>query len=163
MADSTTSPKQYLGGCTCGAIRYRFEDAPLSLTACHCTECQRSTGSAFGMSLLLMKSEFTLLQGVPETYTVTFPDDGRKKFAKFCGRCGARVWTEFTKFAHVMNLKPGTLDETRWLEPVAHIWVRSAQPWIRIPDGALVFEAQPPDDLALVRAWKARKKLSAAR
>jgi hypothetical protein len=105
------------------------------------------------MSLLLLKSAFTLLQGAPETYTVTFPEDGRKKFAKFCSRCGARVWTEFTKFDHVMNLKPGTLDETRWLVPVAHIWLKSRQPWVPIPSGVLRFEEQPTDFSPILRAW----------
>lgn len=154
--ENETSPLGHEGGCTCGALRYRFVGQPLSLTACHCTECQRSTGSAFGMSLLVLKSAFTLLQGNPETYTVTFPDDGRQKFAKFCGRCGARLWTKFSKFPQVMNIKPGTLDERTFLDPVAHIWLRSKQPWVPIPDGVLRFDEQPEDFSPILKAWAER-------
>jgi hypothetical protein len=56
-------------------------------------------------------------------------------------------------------LEPGTLDDTSWLRPVGHIWTRSAQPWVAIPDGPLNFNKDPGDEgaIALVRAWKQRQ------
>ena len=153
--DTKAVPELHEGGCTCGAMRYRITGQPLSLTACHCTECQRSTGSAFGMSMLLLKSAFTLVAGDPQVYTITFPEDGRQKFAKFCGQCGARLWTEFSKFPQIMNVKPGTLDNPKWLKPIAHIWLRSRQPWVPVPDDVLRFEGQPADFSPILEAWAA--------
>jgi hypothetical protein len=155
-------PDPNLGGCLCGAIRYRFRGEPVTLYVCHCTDCQKQSASAFGMSLTILKTRLELLQGTPLTYTKTFPDDGRQKFAKFCGDCGSRVWTEFTKAPHIVNVRAGTLDDTRWLDPVAHIWTASAQPWLQIPTDLPSFAREPEDKMALVEAWKARKRQRAA-
>jgi hypothetical protein len=54
-----SSPKD--GGCQCGKVRYRLDGEPLALTMCHCTECQRQSGSAFGMSLGVASDSFRLL------------------------------------------------------------------------------------------------------
>jgi hypothetical protein len=110
------------------------------------------------MSMLFRKDALRLLTGSPKTYTKIFPDDGREKYAKFCGDCGARLWTEFSKFPQILNLKPGTLDDCGWLDPVAHIWLRSAQPWVPIPEGALRFDEQPTDFGAVLKAWSSRRQ-----
>ena len=105
-------PNILLGGCICRALRYRITGEPLTLYTCHCTDCQRQGGSAFGMSMTLLKTQFELLSGTPRVFTKTFPDDGRQKFTHFCGDCGTRLWTDFTKSTHVINVRPGTLDDT---------------------------------------------------
>jgi hypothetical protein len=51
-------------------------------------------------------------------------------------------------------LRAGTLDDTRWLKPVAHLWTRSAQPWFALPEGARTYETQPDDPAELVRLWQ---------
>jgi hypothetical protein len=155
-------PPPYSGRCVCGAIRYRLIDEPLTLYACHCTDCQALSGSAFRLSMPVLRDAVDVTQGEPEPF-VYAPLGASPKRGSRCASCATWLWGEPGRLPQVLVLRPSTLDDRSWLEPVAHIWVRSAQPWIRIPDGALVFEAQPPDDLALVRAWKARKKLSAAR
>jgi len=58
-------PAPYDGGCLCGLIRYRLTDEPLTLCTCHCTDCQRLTGSAFALSMIVLKSGLHLLQGEP--------------------------------------------------------------------------------------------------
>lgn len=141
------------GGCLCGALRYRILNKGLALTACHCTDCQRSSGGAFGMSLILLKDSVQLTHGTPRTFTKEFEDDGRLKHNKFCGECGVRIWTEFSKLPQILNVKPGTLDDAKWLNPVAHIWVRSKQPWVPIPDGVLSFDTQPADFGVVLKAF----------
>lgn len=144
------------GGCLCGSLRYRITGDALFLSACHCTDCQRSTGAAFGMSLIMPKAGFELLHGTPRVFTKTFEDDGRQKFNRFCGDCGVRITTEFSRMPEILNLKPGTLDDTSWLSPVAHIWRRSAQPWVPVPEGALCFDEQPTDFTPVLQAWAAQ-------
>jgi hypothetical protein len=54
------------------------------------------------------------------------------------------------------------LDDTSSLEPVGHIWTRSAQPWITIPAGKLNYDQQPTDMLVFVHAWKSRASAESA-
>lgn len=59
------------GGCQCGAVRYRIVGTPLDLAVCHCTECQRQSGSAFGMSLAVAAPTFRLIAGSPRSFEVS--------------------------------------------------------------------------------------------
>lgn len=146
----------YDGGCCCGAIRYRLTEEPLTLYACHCTDCQRKTGSSFGLSMVVRRDACTLLQGEPRGYALTLPD-GRQKHGKFCGVCSTRLWGEPVNFPQIIVVQPGTLDDTSWLRPVGHIWTRSAQPWVTFPEGTLTFEGQPADMMVLIKAWHERR------
>lgn len=130
------------GGCQCGGIRYRIEADPIALVVCHCTECQRQSGSAFGMSLVVPKAAFRLLSGEPATFTRK-ADSGRDVVCAFCSRCGNRIYHAPTYTKETLNVKPGTLDDRSWLAPGAHVWTRSRQPWVPIPEGARCFDGQP--------------------
>src|SRR5262245_11006319 len=125
------------GGCQCGGVRYRVEGEPLALAVCHCTECQRQTGSAFGMSLALPASGFQLLSGELKTFSVRC-DSGRTKQCAFCPACGTRIYHQVA--ASALSLKPGTLDDTSWLRPKSHYWTKRRQPWVVIPEGARCIE-----------------------
>lgn len=145
----------YAGGCVCGRVRYRLNDEPLTLYACHCAYCQAQSGSAFGLSMPVLRKALEVTAGDPVRYEFVAPD-GRRRIGKRCGECPTQLWGEPERLPQVLILRPGTLDDRSWLEPVAHIWVSRAQSWFRIPEGVLVFPEQPADELALVRAWKRR-------
>jgi hypothetical protein len=70
---------------------------------------------------------------------------GRDVGALFCPGCGTRLAHVPERDPSVLNFKPGTLDDTAWLRPVAHLWLDSAQPWVRIPCDALQYRRQPDD------------------
>ena len=148
-------PAPYDGGCFCGAIRYRVADEPLTLYACHCTDCQRQSGTSFGLSMIVLRETLALRQGEPRAFTVTTAD-GREKRGRFCGQCGTRLWGEPPRFPQVVVMRPGTLDDTSWLRPIGHIWTRSAQPWVSIPHTPFNFEGQPDDPMTLINAWRDR-------
>jgi hypothetical protein len=96
------------------------------------------------------------VRGRPQRYAVEMAD-GRLKQSHFCSRCSTRLWGP-SSVSGLAVVEPGTLDDTSWLCPVGHIWTRSAQPWVHIPESSLTFDEQPGEDgwLALVRAWKNR-------
>jgi hypothetical protein len=144
------------GGCLCGEIRYRLNEDPVTLYVCHCTDCQTQSGSSFGLSMVVRSEAVEVLRGKPEEWSVTLPD-GRVKGARACARCHTRVLFR-SRVPGLAGVEPGTLDDTSWLRPVGHIWARSAQPFVVIPEDTLRFEQQPDDAgrLALVRAWKGR-------
>jgi hypothetical protein len=149
-------PPPYPGRCVCGAVRYRLTAEPLTLYACHCADCQALSGSAFRLSMPVRRDTLEILLGEPEAFRYS-PIGASAKTGRRCPACSTWLWGEPERLPQVVVLRPSTLDDRSWLDPVAHIWVRSAQPWVRIPAGVLTFDGQPPDDLELVRAWRARK------
>ncbi len=130
------------GGCQCGAIRYEVTGAPKQIVACHCTDCQRQSGSAFGMTMVVDQADFRLLQGDLKTFR-SESDAGRAKLGAFCPDCGTRIYRKPEWRKGTVSVKPGTLDDTRGLKPTVHLWTDSRQPWVTIPDGVKAFEKQP--------------------
>jgi hypothetical protein len=150
-------PLPQRGGCLCGEVRYALAEDPLTLYACHCTDCQRQTGASFALALVVRREAVRIERGSPRETAVALAD-GRVKRSSGCGRCGARLFSP-SRAPGLALLEAGTLDDTSWLEPVAHIWTRSAQRWLALPEAALRFEARPTEEgvLAMVRAWKERR------
>jgi hypothetical protein len=139
------------GGCHCGAVRYELTAAPYLAYVCHCTDCQRQTGSAYGMSMPAPRAAFRVTKGDPASYRRTTPS-GRIGVGRFCGACGTRVFSESTP--EIITLRPGTLDDASWVVPAAQIWTRSAHPWACLDD--VVSNDENPDGYeAATRAWRA--------
>ncbi|MGH0035715.1 MAG: GFA family protein [Myxococcota bacterium] len=132
------------GGCQCGALRYRIRGEPRGLAVCHCTECQRQSGSAFGMSLAVGPSDFEILSGRLRTFEVVC-DSGRPKTCAFCPECGVRIHHQGPDGE--LSIKAGTLDDRSGLRPDAHYWTRRKQAWVEITDGV----ATSPDDETATR------------
>ena len=146
----------YEGGCLCSAVRYRITEAPLNCYVCHCTDCQRRTGSAFAISLFVQRSAIVLTQRTTTPYSAHLAD-GRSKHGQSCAQCATRLWGEPAKAPHLAVVQTGTLDNAGQFRPIAHIWTRSAQRWILIPPDAPVYEQQPADPLELFRLWRDRQ------
>ena len=142
-----------LGGCLCGSLRYRFRGKPLAFYQCHCSDCQRQTGSAFGLSMIARREDVSVLDGEPAGFRISMLD-GRVKCGRFCAKCAARVWGEPVKLPQLVVLRLGTFDAPPAFPPCGDIWTASARPWVSFTDGPR-FEGQPEDPLALVRAWNA--------
>ena len=144
------------GRCQCGDVTYRVTGETIALFVCHCTECQCQAASAFGMALWLQNYEKTLLTGTTKSWARTMPS-GKKLVGEFCPSCGTRLFHQVAGQSKIMSVKPGTLDDTQHLVPVAHIWTASAQSWVHIPESALRFSGNPPDFETIFAAWKVQK------
>lgn len=144
------------GGCPCGAIRYEVMALPLSLYACHCTDCQRQSGSSFALNMPVTTSAFRITQGKTKGWRRASPS-GATTVSHFCGDCGGRIFGERDGRPDSVNLRAGSLDDTSWLKPAAHFFLRSAQPWERLsPGDALCFETMPDATLAAAsKEWRA--------
>lgn len=130
------------GGCQCGAVRYRLTAEPRFLAVCHCKECQRQSGSAFGMSLMIATAGFELLQGELEVFERT-SESGRLIGCAFCPQCGVRIYHEPRYVEGILNIRAGTLDDTSGLQPQLHAWTKSKQPWLELPADAPSHPTQP--------------------
>jgi hypothetical protein len=107
------------------------------------------------MTLSIHRRSLELLRGEPALISFQTPE-GIRRSDRRCGDCGSRLWSEPPRYPEIFGLRPGSLDDKSWLHPIAHIWTRSAQPWVPIPEDGLRYEKSPDDDLELVRAWKRR-------
>ncbi len=142
------------GGCSCGAIRYEVTSFPLLLYTCNCTDCQTASGSAFALNLPVPTKGFRILRGEPKGWHHKSPS-GADVTSWFCGDCGSRLYGERKGRPESMNVRAGTLDDTRWLAPVAHMFMASAQGWLLPADGAECHDGSPGDFRRLAEKWRA--------
>lgn len=146
--------QQFEGSCQCGQVRYRVSGRVATLFACHCRDCQRQSASAFGMALWLRDAELTLLQGVTASWPRHTPS-GHITDCQFCPQCGSRLFHQNRDTPQFLSIKPGSLDDTGWLRPAAHIWTQSAQPWLALPAEVPGWPQNPDDFAVLITAWQA--------
>ena len=147
------------GGCQCGAIRYEITKKPLTLYACHCTDCQQQTASAFGLSMLAPRDGFRFLKGGVKRFEFTGESKKRKE-GLFCPECGVRIAHD-TEDRPALSVKAGTLDKRADLAPVGHIWTKSAVSWMIFPEDTLIYETAPDDGyFALIERWAAQEHAS---
>ncbi len=130
------------GGCQCGKVRYRVGSKPLAVAVCHCGECQRQSGSAFAMSMIVPDDSFELLSGDLKSFSRS-PKTGITVDCHFCPDCGSRIYHLISSMPGTVSIKPGTLDDTSWLNPNFHVWTQNKQSWVSIPEGPRSFETQP--------------------
>jgi hypothetical protein len=146
-------PAPVAGGCQCGEIRYELSAEPHAIYVCHCSECQRQSASAFGMSMPVARSALRVTRGAPREWRRTGAS-GHVITASFCGNCGSRVYTASTRLPDDVFIKPGTLDDTSRVRPVVHFWTSSAQNWVPIPPDHLAYPADSVDADAIAERWK---------
>jgi hypothetical protein len=145
-----------LGRCLCEAVRYEVTAEPIMLYACHCSDCQTSTGSAFVLAMRLPAGSAAITRGPAKSF-VRPRADGRKKNIVRCTECLTALWSESLPAADYMTVYAGTLDDSPKLIPDGHIWTQDAQPWIVLPEGVPSFEQGPPDMELLAQARRARQ------
>lgn len=142
------SKKTLTGGCLCGTVRYEIAHTPKAVCTCHCTDCQRLTGSAFSMAILVPAETFRL-DGPELKPRLSAADSGRAKTHWLCPDCSTWIFggppLGSAPPGAIRLVRAGTLDDTSWLRPTVHFWTRSAQPWVTVPEGDPAFETQPAD------------------
>ena len=117
------------GGCLCGSIRYTSEAEPLATVICHCIDCQKQSGGAYSLNIIMPKGSLDI-QGEMTTYVGT-GDSGQTLDRNFCGRCGSAISSEPSAIDTITVLKAGSLDDASWVRPAMEIYCDSAQPWTR--------------------------------
>jgi hypothetical protein len=125
------------GGCACGEVRYRVTSDPLFVHCCHCLNCQRQTGSAFVINVLIETDRVELVAGEPQPVLV--PRSGGKKQKIWrCPTCQIAVFSRYTR-PQIRFVRTGTLDDPASVSPDVHIFTRSKLPWVTLPDSVPAF------------------------
>jgi hypothetical protein len=130
------------GGCMCGAIRYTISVPITELRACHCTNCQKGSGTAGSVNAVIPAAAFKLTQGTLKRYD-SLADSGRTLYRFFCGDCGSPIYSQRATALDTLVVRAGSLDETGDMKITANIWTRSARPWAYIDPASKQLPGQP--------------------
>lgn len=170
MASNTpeNSPFPMKGGCACGLIRYRLETQPLIIHCCHCTSCQRETGTAFALNAVIEATRVTLLpsstptvpasaespakpagptithenpdQIIEPEMVLTPSESGKGQNIARCPKCRVAIWSNYAGAGPICRfVRVGTLDEAWMVGPDVHIYTRSKREFVRLEDGVPQF------------------------
>ncbi len=138
-------PETHEGGCLCGTVRYLTHGEPMLVTVCHCTWCQRRTGTAFAVAPVFKKEQVEIVGEPLSHYRSVSDESGRWLELDFCPNCGTNIGFTLEWRSDARAIDAGTFDEPGWITRDKHqfryIFLRSAQAWSEVPDGARVHQA----------------------
>ena len=130
------------GSCLCGTVRYEISGSLDRLMHCHCSQCRKAHGAAFGSYTRVKQADFRFVAGEDDVASYASSPGVRRTF---CKRCGARLQFIQESKPERFWLTAGTLDDDPGIRPSHHIFVGSKAPWFEIADGLPQYaQRQPP-------------------
>jgi len=149
--------KRLKGGCACGQVRYELKREPMTVHCCHCSNCQRQTGSAFVINAII---ETAQIEVTGKLEAVAVPREHAPHDIHRCPKCTVAVWSDYGRRPGVRYVRVGTLDDPTALAPDVHIFTCVKQPWVKLPKGVPAFREFYPDPRKIWsdearRRWKA--------
>ena len=132
------------GQCLCGGVRFELTEPPVGASYCHCTRCQRRTGTGSSAQARIVPGSVRVLAG-EELVAGYRPPDGFVK--EFCSQCGSALWSRDPADGEIAGVRLGVFDQDPGVRPQARQFVAYAAPWEPIPDDGLPRfpERRPPD------------------
>ena len=124
---------ELVGGCLCGAVRYKSTGTPFRQFVCHCGDCRHSGGSAFHVGVAVPRTGFAVTSGELRAYA-TKGDSGRTVTRSFCPNCGSGIINEPEVWPDHVVIKVGTLDDPKAVAPAHQFYAGSRMPWLSIAD-----------------------------
>jgi hypothetical protein len=116
--------------CSCGGLQVEVVGDPQAVVACHCTECQRRTGSVFGVGAYFA-SERVKVSG--DAVSFSRPAESGQPFTShFCPKCGSTVYWVAAKNSGLVGVAVGAFADQSFPSPVRSVWERTRHPWVEI-------------------------------
>jgi hypothetical protein len=113
------------GECRCGALRFKVTKPPMLTGACHCTGCQRMTGSAYSLTVTVPADGFEVTKGEPVLGGLRGP----VAHHHHCPQCLSWVFTRAEGMDWFVNIRATMLDDPGWFEPYIELWTSERLPW----------------------------------
>jgi hypothetical protein len=132
---------EYSGGCLCGAVRFHLKGTVKGFYFCHCTRCQRSSGSAHGSNLFFSDANLVWEKG--EEFCAQYTHEGTRFSKCFCTQCGCPLPRVFDGKKGSIVVPAGCLDGDQDFEPTAHIFTDSKKSWEEKLPQAIKFTGLP--------------------
>jgi hypothetical protein len=127
------------GHCLCGSIMYQYAGSIGPAGYCHCDDCRRRSGSAFGISVMVEAAQLRIVRGHPKSFTKR-GDSGVELTRSFCPECGSALFTTSAKHPLSVYVQTGSLDDPEVVKPAQQSWTRSAVSWATIDPALPTFE-----------------------
>ena len=128
------------GGCLCASVRFRTTGAPLRTLACHCTFCQKVTGSSYFAESMFPMNAVVFNTARLSRYEHLSDGSNRKVFVHFCPNCGTTESLTFERWPDIRGISRGCCDDPDAVSVSSHIWTRSAQTGTALPAGVECFD-----------------------
>jgi len=125
-------PSQFTGGCLCGAIRYTISAPVTGLRACHCKNCQKSSGTGSTVNAVVPEDAFKITKGETRHYDDSATQSGRTLSRHFCGTCGSPIYSHRNPRPGFVVVRAGSLDDSSGMKITGNIWTATARPWSHI-------------------------------
>jgi len=130
------------GGCLCGSVRYTLDSDPVIMAVCHCTHCQKQSGSVFSANIAVPDTAYQQ-QGETRIYQDR-GDSGQLVVRQFCPACGSPILSKMAIMPGLTLVKAGTLDDLSGLTPVLEVYADHAAAWVSPVPGAQRFGQAAP-------------------
>lgn len=131
------------GRCLCGGVSFEIEGDLAGIQVCHCSECRRAQGSAFGTNLPVNKAQFRLIRG-EDLLKVFESSPGKDRV--FCSTCGSPVFSRLHSRPDALRIRAGLLEDSPRLALAFHFHTDSKATWWPIADGLTCYPAERPAD-----------------
>ena len=135
----------FSGGCLCGGVRFEVTEPLLVASYCHCTRCQRRTGTGASAQARIAPGSFRITAG-EELVGAYDPGDGGS-LKCFCSACGSALWARNPQSAETLSVRLSAFDADPGIRPSFRQFVAYAAAWEPIPDDGLPRypERRPPE------------------
>lgn len=121
---------KFTGGCHCGSIKFHGEVDAEKVAICHCTDCQKLSGTAFRTIAFVPESDISFDQGEIKDY-IKIAESGNERAQGFCPNCGSAIYaTSVGDSPKMYAMRVGSIDQRDELVPQKQIWCQSAQSWL---------------------------------
>ena len=125
------------GSCLCGDVSFNYKSEPGMFLMCHCTDCQKSTGSPVASIIIVPEDDFSI-NGSTSSYECE-----AKVTRSFCKICGSQIFSRIESAPGVVAIKTGVLDEQPNIKPNLVCWTKSKPNWFEINHPEIAFEENP--------------------
>jgi len=132
------------GGCICGKLRFKVTEAPLWVTVCYCSFCQRSTGSDHMIEPIFDRDKFEITSGSVSVFTLPSSGSGKDVHVHFCADCGTKLALTFERWPDRLGVFAGVFDKPDWFEMspknTKHIFASEAPRGTVFPAGFPIYD-----------------------
>ena len=125
------------GSCLCGDVNFTYKSEPGMFLMCHCTDCQKSTGSPVASIIIIPEDDF-IINGPTSSYQCE-----AKVTRSFCKICGSQIFSRIESAPGVVAIKTGVLDEQPNIKPNLVCWTKSKPDWFEIDHPDISFVENP--------------------
>jgi hypothetical protein len=120
--------------CSCGQLHLTAEGDPIRISVCHCLDCQRRTGSAFGVQARFPRAQVSV-EGRFTRYVRT-ADSGNTVAFNFCPACGSTVFYELEGIPDAIAVAVGAFADPAFPAPRVSVYEARRHPWVSVPEDA---------------------------